>query len=178
MCFPAQGVKPGLEIKFLLLEPVGTDKACERRSGESESYPFWLKINCTLLAYGQPLVLDPPKREKINPNPVGELELLNRGGAITLRLGVPRAPAKLTFVFGLQWCSPGISVPRGHGVILGRLADAVEGWSDITKLYQERFGVPPVGEKVFIWTRQLVNGRTDALKETSAIVPGPEGQGC
>jgi len=68
-------------------------------------------------------------------------------------------------------------VPRGHGVILGRLDDALEGWSGITKLYNERFGVPPVGEKVFIWTRQLVNGRTDALKETSAIVPGPEGQG-
>ena len=68
-------------------------------------------------------------------------------------------------------------MPRRHGVILGRLDDAVEGWSDITKLYQERFGAPPVGEKVFIWTRQLVNGRTDALKETRAIVPGPEGQG-
>jgi len=160
-----------------LMEQQRAAWAVAARKEKMKPYPFWLKINCTLLAYGQPLVMDPPKREKIKPNPVGKLEMLNQGGAITLRLGVPEAPAKLTFVFGLPWCSPGISVPRSHGVLLGRLDDAVEGWSDITKLYQERFGVPPVGGKVFIWTRQLVNGRTDALKQTSAIVPGPEGQG-
>jgi len=72
-----------------LTEPQRAAWAVAARKEKLKAYPFWLKINCTLLAYGQPLVLDPPKREKIKPNPVGKLEMLNRGGAITMRVRVP-----------------------------------------------------------------------------------------
>src|ERR1035441_6807196 len=40
---------------------------------------------------------------------------------ITLRLRVPEAPAAFTFVFGVRWCSRGMSVPRSNGERCGRL---------------------------------------------------------
>jgi hypothetical protein len=140
-------------------------------------YRLFCKINGTLAAYGQPLVMDPPKREKLQRNPVGALDIRNQGVAIALRLRVPEAPAKFTFVFGVRWCSRGISVPRSNGVLLGRLPEAVRGWSDITDLYVKKYGRPPAGSRIFIWTRQVINGRKDALKRTYANVPPPEGPG-
>jgi hypothetical protein len=137
-------------------------------------YRFFCQINGTLAAYGQPLVLNPPKRERLRSNPVEALEIRNKRGVITLRLRVPEAPAKFTFVFGVRWCSRGMSVPRSHGVLLGRLPQAVQGWSEITDLYVNKFGQPPPGWRVFIWTRQVINGRKDALKRTHADVPSPE----
>ena len=137
-------------------------------------YRFFCQINGTLAAYGQPRLLDPPKRERLRPNPVEALEIRNQRGVITLRLRVPEAPAQFTFVFGVRWCSRGISVPRRNGVLLGPLPQAVQGWSDITDLYVNKFGQPPPGSRVFIWTRQVINGRKDALKRTCADVPPPE----
>jgi hypothetical protein len=137
-------------------------------------YRFFCQINGTLAAYGQPWLLDPPKRERLRPNPVGALEIRNRRGVITLRLRVPEAPAQLTFVFGVRPCSRGISVPRSNGVLLGRLPQAVRGWSVITDLYVNKFGQSRPGSRIFIWTRQVINGRKDALKRSWADVPPPE----
>jgi hypothetical protein len=137
-------------------------------------YRFFCQINGTLAAYGQPRLLDPPKRERLRPNPVAALEIRNRREVTTLRLRVPKPPAEFTFVFGVRWCSRGMSVPRSNGVLLGRLPKAVRGWSEITDLYVNKFGQPPPASRVFIWTRQVVNGRKDALKRTHADVPPPE----
>ncbi len=137
-------------------------------------YLFFCKINGNLVAHGLPPVLAPPKRVSFRPNPVEELEILNRRGVITLRLRVPRAPAASTDVLGLRWCSRGISVPRSNGILLGRQPQAVRGWSDVTDLYVHKFGRPPARSRVFISTRQVVNGRKDDLKPTSAVVPSPE----
>ena len=157
-----------------LMEQQRAAWAVAARKEKMKPYPFWLKINCTLLAYGQPLVMDPPKREKIQPNPVGDLEILNRGGAITMRVRVPQAPAEYTFLLGAPPCSRGYSVPRRQPSIIGRLPAAVGGWSDFTALYVQAYGVPPVGLQVFIQTRQLINGWEDDLKQTCADVPPPE----
>ena len=135
---------------------------------------FFCQINGTLAAYGLPQVLDPPKRARLRPNPVEALEIRQRRGVMTLRLRVPEAPAQFTFVFGVRCCSRGISAPRRNGVLLGRLPEAVRGWSDITGLYVKKFGQPWPGSRVFIHTRQVVNGRKDALKRTRADVPPPE----
>ena len=141
-----------------------------------KTYPFFSKINGALAAAGLPLVMDPPKPEKISPNPVEELEILNRAGVITLRLRVPRAPAQHTIVLGSRCCSRGIWARGNKFAIIGALPAAKHGWSDITALYVNKFGVPQVGQRVFIRTRQLINGWEDDFKETCADVPPPEKQ--
>ena len=158
---------------------MGKHKPWERagRKVGMKGYRLFCQINGALADAGEPLVMEPPKFENIKPNPVGELEILNRGGVITLRVRVPRAPAKLTLVLGVPWCSAGLSRPRRNYVTLGHLPHVVRGWSDITDLYVEKYGVPPAGWQVFIATRQLLNGRKDKLKTTDAIVPEPEGEG-
>jgi hypothetical protein len=102
---------------------------------------------------------------------VGELSITNKRGTIALKLSVPSAPAKHTLlVLGAAPGSAGRSSAR-HFVFLGFLADAAQGVSDITDLYVARFGVPPVGAKVFIRTQQHIDGWDDLPKQTSAIVP-------
>ena len=150
-------------------------KAAAQKEGMN-TYPFFSKINGAQAAAKLSLFMDPPKREKLSPNPVGELEILNRSGVITLRLRVPRAPARHTFVLGSRWCSRGIWTRGNKFAVIGELPEAARGWSDITDLYVKAFGVPPVGQRVFIRTRQLINGRQDDFKETCADVPPPEKQ--
>ena len=148
--------------------------AAAARKAKMKTYPFFCKINGALAAARLPLVMDPPKPEKFRPNPVGELQILNQGGVVTLRLRVPQAPAQHTFVLGSRWCSRGIWTRGNKFATIGELPPASRGWSDITALYVNTFGVPPVGQRVFIRTRQLINGWEDDFKETCADVPPPE----
>jgi hypothetical protein len=156
----------------------GGKQVKSRSAGETPAsltgYALFCKINCALAAAGLALVMDPPKPEKLRRNPVGELDIRNRGGVITLRLRVPEAPAKHTFVLGSPPCSAGRSVRSNYSTI-GLLPAAVRGWSDITELYVKRFGVPPAGSRVFIRTRQLINGWQDDFKDTNAVVPRGKG---
>ena len=71
-------------------------------------YRFFCQINGTLAAYGQPRLLDPPKRERLRPNPVEALEIRNRRGVITLRLRVPEAARRV------HLCVRGAMVQPGH----------------------------------------------------------------
>jgi hypothetical protein len=97
------------------------------RKENMNTYPFFSKINGALEAAKLPLFMEPPKREKLRPNPVGELEILNRSGVITLRLRVPRAPAWHTFVLGSKWCSRGIWTQGNKFAIIGELPTAAGG---------------------------------------------------
>ena len=68
-------------------------------------------------------------------------------------------------------CSAGISC-RCNFAIIGLLPPAVRGLSDITDLYVKAFGKPPVSSRVFIRTRQVIDGWEDDPVQTTAIVPG------
>jgi len=50
---------------------------------------------------------------------------------------------------------------------------AMQGWSEITDLYANKFGHPPPGSRVFLWTRQVLHGRKHPLKRTCPDVPPP-----
>ena len=149
--------------------------AAAKKAG-TDGFHLFCKINCALVDAGLPLVMDPPKFEKIGRNPIGKLEIRNRGGLVTLRLRVPRAPAEYTFVLGSRAVSAGRMVWSTYST-LGRLPAAVRDWIEITELYVNKFGVPPVGARVFIRTRQLINGWKDDFKDTNAVVPPPEEEG-
>lgn len=43
-----------------------------------KTYPFFSKLSGAPAAVRLPLLMHPPKPEKIRPNPVGELEILTR----------------------------------------------------------------------------------------------------
>ena len=138
--------------------------------GALDAYHLFCKINLALVAAGLPIVMNPPKPEKFRPNPVEELDIRKRHGVLTIRLRVFEAPAAYTFVLGSPPCSAGRSVRSNYSTI-GLLPASVRGWCYITDLYVKRFGVPPAGTRVFIRTRQLINGWEDDFKHTDAVVP-------
>jgi hypothetical protein len=151
----------------------GRDAQTRRRLGRSSfltGCQFFIKINCARAAIGLEQLTDPPQLPEFPENPVGELSITNSRGTIALKLSVPSAPAEYTLVLGAAPCSAGRSSAR-HFVFLGFLPDSTRGVSEITDLYVARFGVPPVGTKVFIRTQQHINGWDDLPKQTSAVVP-------
>ena len=140
------------------------------QSGHLTGCQFFNKINCTLALTGEPPTDIPTERPSFSANPVGALSIINDGGDIALELNVPRTPAYYVLVMGTAPCSACIAVPRRF-VILGRLPDPVGLVSAITDMYVARYGVPPVGARIFIRTVQVANGWEDSPKDTTAVVP-------
>jgi hypothetical protein len=142
------------------------------QSGPLTGLQLFTKINCSAASIDQPQFVLPPERPVFGANPVDRLVIANTGGVIDLKLTVLGVPAPLNIVLGTRPCSAGVSfAPRP--VILGLLPALEAGFSNITRLYGDRFGVPPVGTRVFIFTKQQINGWEDADKRTTAVVPAP-----
>jgi hypothetical protein len=140
------------------------------QSGRLTGCQLYIKLNCTLCLTGEPPTDTPTERPSFGNNPVGALTITNDDGDIALKLAVPRAPAQYVLVLGTAPCSAGVSVPRRF-VILGALPAAVSRVSDVSDLYTARYGIPPVGSRIFIRTVQVANGWEDFHKDTTAIVP-------
>ena len=140
------------------------------KSGPLTGCQLFVKINSNLAFVGQAQVDDPPDYPRFGANPVGSLTITNTRGAIALKLSVPTAPTGNILVWGAAPGSAGASFP-GRFTFLCMLPNPVAGVSDITKLYVDKYGVPPAGKRVFIHTRQQVNGWQDAPKQTTAVVP-------
>ena len=92
------------------------------------------------------------------------------GSHFTLKLRVPSQPAQYTVVQGAAPVGPGVRCVQ-HFPLLGPLPAPIDGWSDITKLYVDRYGEPPPGMVIFIRTCQHIDGASDVPKLTSALVP-------
>jgi len=148
-------------------------KSTRRRLNQSSplsGYLLFMKINCNLGAVGLNVVLDPPEVPEFGPSPVGALIITNSTGDIALKLSVSAKPAQHIVVSGSKPRSPG-RTREDHLTILGLLDDPVRGASDLTALYVAKYGLPPVGSRVFIQTVQQIDGWQDLPKLTSAVVP-------
>jgi len=140
------------------------------QSGALSGYLLFVRINCNLAALDLPPTAVPPEAPQFGRNPVGALSITNTKGVIALKLRTAGKPAQYIVVLGTEACSAGVSYVD-HFTILGLLPRAVRGVTDITALYIAKYGVPPVGSRVFIQTMQQVNGWRDLPQQTSAIVP-------
>jgi hypothetical protein len=98
----------------------------------------------------------PPAEPVFPPNPVTELVITNTGGRITLKLCVPSPPAQHTLVQGARPVTTGVRCVQ-HFPFLGLLPPPTDGWSDITKLYRARYGVPKAGTAIWIRTCQTLD---------------------
>jgi hypothetical protein len=142
------------------------------QSGPLTGHALFVKINCARAAAGLELVRLPPAKACFGLNPVGPLTIIRNGAGIQLQLSVPEPPRPgvLVLVLGAAPCNAGRSITSAYS-ILGLLPARDGGVSIITKLYKEKFGLPAPGQRVFIRTRQLIEGWEDQPKETNALVP-------
>ena len=137
---------------------------------------YFHKANNPRAGFGLRLLLDPPEPAQFGPNPVGRLIITNVGDRITLKVEVSGRPAADIMVFGAKPCRRTIlkcfKCPR-----IGPLPAPERGMSDITRQYVRKHGKPKAGQRVFIRTKQYLDGGHDEFLETSAVVPAKEGRG-
>ena len=112
----------------------------------------------------------PPAPVVFRVNPVGQLVITNGDESVRLLLRVAGPVAEDIMVFGQAPCSAG-RTKRRNVAYLGVLPAPQNGLSDITDLYLARYGEPRPGEKVFIVTRQQMDGWEGLDKETRERVP-------
>jgi hypothetical protein len=101
---------------------------------------------------------------------VGRLVIENGADGVRLLLAVSEELNEDIMVFGQEPCSRG-RYKRRNVPYLGLLPPPIGGLSEITRLYQARFGEPRPGQKVFIVTCQEKDGWKRLDLETSATVP-------
>jgi len=144
-----------------------------RRLGQPVSgYHLFTGINTARLALGLAPALDALKPVRFGPNPVQEFQMTKADGRLRLALRVASTPLTPIVVLGSPPCSAGIAV-RTNFSILGWLPPPVEGWSDITQLYVQKFGQPGDNQRVFIRVRQFNDGWQDLPREFQARMPRP-----
>jgi hypothetical protein len=140
------------------------------QSGTLSGFLLFTKINCTLAQFGQAQVEAPPDHPQFPDLAAQNFVITNTAGVIALKLTCPTDPGDNTIVRGSTPVSQGReSYPSFR--VLGMCPAAVAGSADITGLYTARYGVPPVGKKVFVRVNQFVDGWEDLPVTFSAIVP-------
>jgi len=140
------------------------------QSGPLSGFLLFVKVNCNLELVGAAAVELPPAVPAFAPNVVKGLELTNAGGVVAIKLTC----AGTSPAFNLVWGTPPKSAGRfrpGDYYYLGVLPAVVGGRADITALYTAKFGVPAAGQKVFVRSKQVLDGYNDQPHQWSGIVP-------
>jgi hypothetical protein len=140
------------------------------QSGPLTGLQLFTKLNCALLAIGGDAVTTPPAKPLLEPLPIDALDITNTSGTIAIRLHTTGSPPDGTM---LRACAPEKSGCR-RGVsyrLLGTLGSPVSSYITITTAYTGRFGVPPVGSRVFVSVNANVDGYEGIPLVFSARVP-------
>lgn len=126
-------------------------------SGALTGQTLIVKINTVLAICGYKPLMDAPPIPRFLLNPVAGLTITNDQEGLALKLRLSERPTQDIMVFA--------SPPRSRGQVfcetyafLGLVPAPVECESEITRLYIEKYGVPPVGSRVFIRTWPQENG--------------------
>jgi hypothetical protein len=135
-------------------------------------YNYFCRINFCRLDLGLSFFELPRPVPSFGTNCVEELVITNDGGSIVLKLRVPQLPTQYTVLQAARPRSPGVSCVQ-HFPNLGFLPPPVDGWCDITALYVDWYGVPRVGQAIWVRTRQHIDGWNDLPKTTMFVVPAP-----
>ena len=144
------------------------------KAGWLDGRGFFSKVNLPRGRVGQELLLEPPAEVSFAPNPVVAFTITNDNWDFAMELMLSRAPTEEIMLWASPPCNAGKRRNWDYRV-LGLLQTPVEGANNFRRLYVKRFGVPPVGKRVFVRVRQQTNGWRGKPWEASAVVPPKEG---
>jgi hypothetical protein len=130
----------------------------------------WQAISTVRAIVGLPETIEVPARPVFSHSNVGPLVIENGTDGVRLYLAVSGELDTDIMVFGQEPCSRG-RYKRRNVSYLGLMPPPIGGLSEITRLYQAKFGQPRPGQKVFIVTCQEKEGWKGLDRETSATVP-------
>lgn len=143
------------------------------QSGPLTGEQLFCKLNAALSLMGQVHVTTPPAFPTFPDLAPQNLFITNTDGVIAISLTCPTDPGSETALRGAAPVSAGIArLPRV--AFLGAVPAPVQGASDITSLYTARYGVPPVGSRIFVVVNMIVDGWESPKVAFSAVVPAEE----
>ena len=148
----------------------GVAARSRRRSGRR----LFFRANSRRLALQQTLLADPPESGTVHPFAIVQLVITNHAGRVALKVRLSSGPAEGVMVSSWHPCNPGVMVCNKF-VRIGLLSRSKGRMHDITEQYVVKFGLPPVGKKIFIRVQQMNDYLGSVVQTTSAIVPGEEG---
>jgi hypothetical protein len=140
------------------------------QSGPLTGLQLFTKINATLLKLGEAVVSDPPAKPQFPQLPVTALEITNTAGTIALKLACSDDLELNTVVYGAPPQSAGTRRPITWRW-LGICPTVSGGYSTITTLYSDEYGVPAVGSRIFVRVREHVDGWAGPEQIFQATVP-------
>lgn len=142
------------------------------QNGVMTGNQLFTKINTVLATFGGAAVTVPPAAPTFPALAPQNLVITNTAGVIAVSLTCPTDPGEQTIVRASGPVSPGI-LRAPHMNIIGVCPAPAAGASDITALITARYGVLPVGRRIFVAANQYVDGWESPVVTFTAIVPGP-----
>ncbi len=140
------------------------------QSGRLTGSQLYTKINASVLAIGGTVKTAPPVMPNFTPLPIDALEITNEAGTIALKLHTTASPPDGTMRRAAPPQSPGTYRPISLR-LLGTLGSPVASYITITSTYTTRYGVPAVGQKVFVSVNANIDGWEGPKLVFSAVVP-------
>ncbi len=140
------------------------------QSGPMTGLQLYMAINCSLMAIGGTPVAAPPAKPATDNLPIDQLLITNTGGTIALKLTTTASPPDGTMLWGAapqlasRRCTPNM-------VLLGTTGSPIASEITITNAYTARFGVPPVGSRIFVACNTHPDGWEGIRRSWTAVVP-------
>jgi hypothetical protein len=160
--------------RWYVAGPYAPSRKVFGKAGHLDGRGFFSKANLPRARLGQELLLEPPAQAAFGRNPAVAFTIANDKWDFAMELTLARAPTEEIMLWASPPCNAGKRRNWDYRV-LGLLQTPVEGANNFRRLYVKRFGVPPVGKRVFVRVRQQTNGWRGEPWESSAVVPPREG---
>ena len=142
------------------------------QKGARSGWNLFHKLNLTLAYYGREQLDVPTRCPRFPPLAVSALVITNGPGGIRIMLVCPGDPGDHTIPSASVPTSARRNVWTDHHFFPFCPAP-VGGSADVTACYRARFGVPPIGSKVFLQAKQMIDGWEGEPQEFSAVAPPP-----
>ena len=139
-------------------------------SGKLTGLQYFVQVNCNLDLLGQDPVDTPPGGVVITMPAPQSLTITNTGGVIAIKLACPTSPGSATLVRAAAPKNAGVSKASGLAFI-GACPAPAQGSSDITTLYTLKWGIPPVGKRIFVACQKMDSGIMGPKRSFDALVP-------
>jgi hypothetical protein len=140
------------------------------QSGPLTGLQLYVRVNFNLSIVSEPTVATPPAVPQFDGNVITGLELTNPGGVVAINLAATGTSAAFNLVWGAPPQSAGCFAVNNFRY-LGELPAVESGKANLTALYTAKFGAPAAGQKVFIRSKQMLDGYEDLPHQWSGIVP-------
>jgi hypothetical protein len=138
-------------------------------SGPLTGLQYYCKVNAALLETGSVQVNAPPATPTFEESNWGVLTAVNATGTLTMKVANSDTQAGDWHVFAAGPVNSGVR-RQPDLVRIGAAPTIAAGFSTITTIYQNRFGVPAVGKRIHVRVVEIVNGLYGAAHNVTCLV--------